>query len=199
MAKVEIPEFDREKHLRTELKNSKLVMLSAAAGFISGLAAGLLQVAGMGYLSVIFLILALAYLFAKTDLARAKTMTKVSAAYLVIMIFVGMWAVSANPPFADVVPPRVDGVYYWNGTAWVRYSGSIQLNASYAKIKIVVVDNGRITSVSVSGDIQDVEKRWVKENLVEVTGQIGRGGHNIKVVAYDEEGHRLSKTLTLNF
>ena len=199
MTKVEIPEFDRGKYLRTEIKNSKLIMLSAAAGAISGVAAGLLQVSGMGYLSVIFLILALAYLFTKTDLARSKTMTKVSAAYLVIMIFLGMWAVSANPPIMDVVPPKVDGVYYWNGTAWVKYAGSIELNTSYAKVKIVVVDNGKITSVSVSGDIQDVQKRWVKDNLVEIIGKIGRGGHNIKIVAYDSEGHRCSKTLTLNF
>jgi len=147
------PEFDRLDYIRTEVGVSKATLFAALFSIPMALAAMFIMpvggigggfIAGLGGMSFLWFLLP----YTKIDVKKFKPMAWAGVFSTYFLVFLTVWVVLCNPPFADMATPEIREVQVtWSG-------GSVNVTESdMGSLEAQIPTN--VTSVTVRAQVTD--------------------------------------------
>lgn len=153
------PDFDEKAFLRTDVKGTRALFISAIVGIIIGFltfAIGTFSpiLGGVVLLAGVF---SLRYIlrFLKTGEETLKLRSLAGNALLLFFLALAVWIILMNAPFSDIQAPQISSkaVNFNDGSSWHLYVSDTATpihSGNQVNITAVVRDNGVITGVKIS-------------------------------------------------
>ncbi len=197
------PEFDEGEYLRKEIDLAKVTFVTIALSV--GVAVLLFAMALEG-LAVFAFLLGLVVTFAlprllkvlpwpKIDLKRLERRDWFGQGAVFLFSWLAFWILLLNVPFADVTPPKVQGVTAANGVRTVSLINDPnqtvlqQIEGPKVWVNVTVFENSNDLSLTISVNNTNVEWTRVPNAPTYSFTLLGKAAYLIAITASDGAGH----------
>lgn len=214
------PEFDEREHMKKELVNAKVGIITFFYGLPYAVASWQLALAGLaifGLMAVIIGILSLRYIYPLfgIDVEGFEKKTWLGNGAVLVFTWLSVWILLLNPPFSDLAKPTISSVQVsGDGVSWEKVTRDsnvdVKLNITSGQgdltIKAKITDNVRVSKVDmeIEGVLYEDIGPWAGGDS-HYFGKLLTMGQSalpktipVQIMAWDESGHRNTFSFTLD-